>query len=363
VYVCEVTGEIGWLDLSRPLTRGGQSQWAATSPEGVALLPDGTLVVAEEGGRLLHIDAVSDEMQVLESGLGAIESVVWDARRQRLLVSSDGSGQVLALHPDNGFDDRVDMLLYAAYHPAFSQQQVPDQAPDYLARILSLGGMDVNAPGRTGLGLREFVKRVPLVAADLKAVSMNDAQTIADPVERVQFVIFQPNRMDRPTAGDSGAAFSIFGVRTASGEFITTTALPVRVFSTSAGRSLNLEAPDTMDLMTVPNAAAVSVSGIGVAAVQFLGMGKTPDFSLVLNPQNPADSYMVVFHRDGRRNHYRLESATGSVRQDWVIAYSSPRQDKWIRLPDPGAELETAAADAGTKSAGAALVALPGGLL
>jgi len=85
-------------------------------------------------------------------------------------------------------------------------------------------------------------------------------------------------------------------------------------------------------LLTVPTASAVSVSGIGVAAVQFMGMGRTHDFSLVLNPQNPADSYMVVFHADGTRDHYRLETAGTSVRDDWVIAYTHIQHDAWKRL-------------------------------
>lgn len=46
VYTCEVSGEVGWLDLQGRRPIGGCSTRAVKSPEGIAVLPDGRLMVA-----------------------------------------------------------------------------------------------------------------------------------------------------------------------------------------------------------------------------------------------------------------------------------------------------------------------------
>ncbi len=330
IYTCEVTGEIGWLNLSSRYTLGGHSERVGRSPEGVGVMPDGTFMVAEEVGSILHIDPASDRSKRIITGLSDIESVIWDERRARLLVTEDGTGRVLAFTPDHGFDQMKDRMMYATFYPAFSQQNVPQECPEYLARILELGGVRFDSDAPDQIGFREFVSRIPMVAANLEAVSMNPDREPDDPVERVQFVIFEPNRMRRPADGLPSQAFALFGVRKQSGELVTTSLLPVQMLSATAPEE---ELTDHgLGLLAVPTASAVSVSGIGVAAVQFMGMGRTPDYSLVLNPRNPTDSYMVVFHTDGRREHYRLNTAGGRVSDDWVIAYSHIRHDAWQRL-------------------------------
>ena len=330
IYTCEVTGEIGWLDLNSRYTLGGHSDMVARSPEGVGILPDGTILVAEEVGSILHIDPASDRYERIITGLSDIESVLWDPVHERLVVTEDGTGRVLAFTPDQGYDPLVDRLNYATFYPAFSQQNIPQQCPDYLARILALGGIRFDRSEGPRVTFREFVSRVPLVAANLTAVSMNPDRAIDNPVERVQFVIFEPNRMGRPANSMPGNAFALFGVRKESGDLITTSSMPVMMHSAEApGHAFT---DHGLGLLTVPTASAVSVSGIGVAAVQFMGMGRTHDFSLVLNPRNPADSYMVVFHSDGTRDHYRLETVGSSVQDDWVIAYTHIQHDAWTRL-------------------------------
>lgn len=330
LYTCEVTGEIGWLDITSRQTLGGHSDVVGRSPEGVGVLPDGSFLVAEEVGDILHIDPASGEYERIITGLSDIESVLWDPHHERLLVTEDGTGRLLAFTPDRGYDHRVDRMLYATYYPAFSQQNIPRECPEYLARILALGGLRFDLPDRAPISFRQFVSRIPLVAADVNAVSMNPDREIDDPVERVQFVIFEPNRMTRPTEGISGQALALFAVRKRSGALITTSALPVQMLSAEAPISVLTD--HGLGVLAVPAASAVSVSGIGVAAVQFMGMGRTPDYSLVLNPRNPADSYMVVFHADGTRDHYRLNTVGSSVQDDWVIAYTHVRNAEWTRL-------------------------------
>lgn len=330
VYTCEVTGEIGWLDLNSRFALSGHSHVTARSPEGLAILPDGTLMIAEETGSLLHLDPATDQYRRVVEGLSDIESVIWDERGQRLLVTEDGSGTVWAFTPDRPFAMGPDRLLYATYYPAFAEQTVPDECPGYLARILALGGLRFDGRRPAPVSFREFLHRVPLVAADLQAVSMNANQQISDPVERVQFVVFEPNRMMRPGTTGTPHSFALFAVQMRSGELITTSALPV-ISATATAPATEFTRQGLIPL-AVPMPAAVSVSGVGIAAVQFAGMGRTPDYSLVLNPRNPADSYMVVFHSCGQRDHYRLESASGTGSNDWVISYKPLEQDYWTRL-------------------------------
>ncbi len=330
VFTCEVTGEIGWLDLNSQFGLSGHSHVTARSPEGIAILPDGTLMIAEEVGSLLHVDPATDHYRRVVTGLSDIESVLWDEAGQRLLVTEDGTGSVLAFTPDTPFTPGADRLSYATYYPAFAEQTVPEECPPYLARILAAGGMrfDGNRPSPTRF--REFLHRVPLVAADLKAVPMNPDSRTADSVHRVQFVVFEPNRMMRPGTTGTPHSFALFAVQLKSGELITTSVLPV-VAGTATAPSTRFTRQGLMPL-AVPMPAAVSVSGVGIAAVQFAGMGKTPDFSLVLNPRNPTDSYMVVFHHGGQRDHYQLKSASDVGSRDWVISYRPLEQDYWIRL-------------------------------
>ena len=73
-----------------------------------------------------------------------------------------------------------------------------------------------------------------------------------------------------------------------------------------------------------------------------MGLGETPDYTLVLNPRNPVDSYMVVFHQDGRQVQYRLSPPEDDNRK-WVIAYASRIENEWPKLsgrPDDLAKAE-----------------------
>ncbi len=328
VYTCEITGEIGWIDLVGRHTLSGHSSYTARGAEGLTILPDGSFLVAEERGTIVHIDPASDRHEQVVTGLKSIESVQWDAVQRRVLVTEDGSGRLLAFAVDRPYDHTLDMLLYATYYPAHSPQNIPKVCPDYLAQVLAFGGLDY-MHGHPRVSFRDFVSRVPIVAADVRAAPLDPDKDIADPVLRVQFVVFEPNRL--MAEGENPAlAFAVFGLRTRSGRLVKTSRLPVLV------RGTRLPDYQLRDLgagaLVVPQPSAVTVSSIGIATVHFLGLGRTPDYSLVLNPRNPLDSYMVVHHDDGTRDHYRLETTRPEGELDWVIAYTHLRHDQWQRL-------------------------------
>ena len=161
IYTCEVTGEVGWIDLRTPRPIGGASDKAASAPEGLCVLPDGALAVAEEGGSLLTLDPAVDTMHQVADGLGRLESLAWDPHEGRLLAVDDASGRLLALYPVAPFNRDENRMGYAQYRPIRSLVHVPEQCPDYLAGVLALGGLDYRSYKEPPLSFRAFTQRVP----------------------------------------------------------------------------------------------------------------------------------------------------------------------------------------------------------
>lgn len=329
VYVCEISGEVGWIDLVSRRPTGGSSRWMGKTPEGLAVLPNGALLVAEEGGSLWIVDPGKDHAEKLTSGLGSLETVAWDASAARVLAVDDAQGRVLAVHVEPGFDAEEDRMVYARYEPLFNLVHVPEQCPEYLVDVLALGGLDYRSRRVLPMPFREFTQRVPLIAADVVAEPSPEA-VVPDPIERMQLVVFEPNRILNAESGPS-AALSGFYARTRSGKVIRTASL--RMLSSVASFPEWTFEPAGETDMVVPNAAAVTVSAAGIATLQFLGLGRTPDFFITLNPLHPESSSMIVQDLAGASHSYRLRLPGTRVRPDnWVVAYSRQLADEWKRL-------------------------------
>lgn len=330
VYTCEVSGEVGWLDLQGRRPIGGCSATAVKAPEGIAVLPDGRLAVASEAGALLIVDPAVDRHTVAAEGFGSLESAQWDPLAERLLLTEQSKGRVLSLKARPDFPAEVNRMDMAVYHPLFNPRHVPEYCPPYLARILALGGLDYGRPGLPPISFREFTERVPLIAADARAVPVENQEPVEDPLERVQFVVFKPNQM---VMGETGpqTALALFASRSRSGRVTATTVLRAETMG------ISLDRPKTERIGTaalaVPMPGGVGVSSLGIANINFMGLGRTPDYSVVLNPGQPFDSYLVVYETGGRRVHYRLEfSEEGSGLNSWVVAFTASRPDEWLSL-------------------------------
>ena len=336
VYTCEMTGAVGWLVLDPDNPLGGTSKLQARSPEGLCVLPDGTMMVAEEGGHLIHLDPSFDRFREVFSVAGQIETVVWNSKTRELLVTCDSRGEVIVIQPDMSFPDDRDMLEYAMFYPMFAPRTVPENCPDFLAEVLAMGGLNyLNDEQPPDVSFRKFTSRVPLVAADTEARPMDDSLEDDDPLLRVQFVVFQPNTLG---VDDDHIRFPLaaFAARYKSGTLVRTRVQPSSVragnFLEGEMHAMPEEAP------VVPYPASVTVTPSGIAAISFLGLGQTDDYSLVINPHSPDDSYMVVFGRDGTRRQYKLirpQGAQGIER--WVIGYSNASSDRWQKL-GPGTQ-------------------------
>lgn len=342
VYTCELTGETGWFELYSSRGLGGQARLNAESPEGICALPDGSLLVAEERGVVSRIDPAVNRSTVIYEGEHTIESLTWDAGRGCVWMTEDGGGSLVRLQPDIRITDERDRLDYAAYHPMYGPQHVPSTCPGYLARVLGLGGVHYNAvDARTPVSFREFVSRIPLIAADAEVDLIERSGAVRDPIRRVQFVVFHPGTLRVDEEGIH-TALAAFATKRESG---TMTRTSLKEMEAHAG-PMPLGVLDSYGStrMVVPVPASISVSPLGIATVTFLGLGETPDYSLVLNPRNPHDSYMVVMDGD-QRAQYRLRFPDAEQQRDqWVIAYSDVRHDGWERLSGHvgGAEVQTA---------------------
>ena len=312
----------------RPI--GGCSATPVKSPEGIAVLPDGRLMVALETGSLLCVDPAIDHHAPVAEGLGSLESVQWDPVGGRLLLTEQTGHRVLALKAEPGFSADENRMDLAIYHPLYNPRHVPELCPPYLARILAMGGLDYNRVGLPPLSFREFAERVPMIAADAVAVCLDGQEPVEDPLERVQFVVFKPNQM---IMGETGPrpSLALFATRSRSGRITASSVLKAETLGISMDRP-KAERIGTAAL-AVPMPAGVGVSALGIASINFMGLGRTPDYSIVLNPSHPYESYLVVYRPDGGRVHYRLEFADqGAGRETWVVAFTESRPDEWMAL-------------------------------
>jgi hypothetical protein len=332
VYTCEITGEIGWLDLETRQPIGGNSSIVAKSPEGICCLPNGAILFTEERGNVIYLDPSSDKREMVASGLKSIESVTWDDRGGLALVTEDGGGRLMALIPADPIPRHRDLLEFAPYHPIYSPKYIPDKCPAYLADVLVLGGVSDDRSGMTNISLREFTSRVPLIAADAKATPVVGLPQEADPIERVQFVVFNPNGLLVTEKGPQ-LSLAAFAAVKKSGEVIHTTVMNTK--AQVADPVMGTVDPAGESAMAVPQPSAISVSSLGMATLHFLGMGKTPDYAISIDPRNPADSYMVVFGYDGSRFQYKLDLPDRDEESDrWIVAYSGVSPTEWLRLVD-----------------------------
>lgn len=260
----------------------------------------------------------------------SLESAQWDPKEARLLITEQGAGRLLALKAQPDFAPDENRMDLAIYHPLFNPRHVPESCPPYLARILAMGGLDYNRIGLPPLSFREFTDRVPLIAADAATVCLEPPDAVADPLERVQFVVFKPNQM---IMGETGPqpSLALFATRSKSGRITATSVLRAQTMG------ISVDHPKTERLgaanLAVPMPAGVGVSALGIASIHFVWLGRTPDYSVVLNPGQPFESYLVVYEGEGKRVHYRLDlSAENAGLKSWVVAFTESRPDEWLSL-------------------------------
>lgn len=327
VYADEISGTIGWIDLQSRYLREGASQVTCRSPEGIAVLADGRLAITEESGRLVVLDPQRDDALVVGEGMGQIESVLWDDAGGRLLVSSDGNGTVVELKPDAPWPAEGDAMKYAQCQAEGAVRHVPERAPAFLKPLLSLSG-DIT-PANEDKAFADLTARTPMFAADSRAVLVSGTEEVADPIERVQFVAFDPNRMRFDEPGGE-LSLSALILRTRSGQILRTKMARTVIITGNIwlGRFENHGVFD----LPIPFAFQAMAGPRGHAVIHFTGLGRSPDVAIAIHPTTPEQSYMLVTHIDGTLEQYRLLMKDPGSADNWVVSLPPRHAQPWVNI-------------------------------
>lgn len=328
IYTDEISGAISWMDLTSREVKEGASSYSARSPEGLAVMPDGRLIVAEERGRLVLVDPRKEATRTLMDDLGTIESVVWDDVNSQLLVSSDGKGEILALPVESAWPADQNAMASAPVVVEGAVTHVPEYIPDFLAPLIDLGLASTNDRTAKEI-LNELTRKVPMMAADSRTTLLYSTETGGDPIVQLVFVALAPNGI---MTADLNQEFSVSAVilRTRSGQVYRSklTRMSVLAGNMVSGRFDNL---GTFDL-PIPFAYQAKVSPRGHAVIHFAGLGQSPDVSIAINPEKPTESFMVVTYISGLIEQYRLERAPDGSINNWVVSLPPRQPDTWTSL-------------------------------
>jgi len=329
-FACELTGDVGCLDLQSHTLRTYHADRIFKSPEGLCALPDQSVLVAEEGGKIYRLDPIADRIQMVYDNGKTIESVQWDPVAHRLLVTDDQQGILWGLKLKKGLDyglakKSIRNILFKAQ--ATPLEMIPDHCPSYLSRVLRLGGYDPDGKD-PDIAFQDFARQYSLVSIDADAMLLSSAKPVDDPIKRIQFVIVAPYMMGIQS-GQLLWSSSVFAAVKESGEMLKTELVPRQILG---GDLLERSCtPIGGETVTVPMPISARVNAEGIASVNFMGMGVTPDFYLILNTVEPNDSYLVIIEA-GSVQQYALHLPPYNDSSHWVIALMRTEPDVWKAL-------------------------------
>lgn len=351
-FADEASGDVGCLDLRTRNVRTSRSTRRFRAPEGLHALAGGTALVAEESGAIYRWDPTTDTFQAVYENSGTVESVLWDEKNQRLLLTDDQNGTIpaLELKPGLGFREAIGTLLDIRFEDQSTPvEMIPERCPAYLAKVLKLGGFDPYR-GDSRVTFQDFARKYCMVAIDADAEPLDPAVAIADPIKHIQFVIVAPYLIG-VKEGELIWSSSGFTAVKASGQEWKTELVQRQVVHGDLMESRFT--PVGGQTIALPMPFSARINSDGFVTVHFMGMGVMPDFLLELNVVDPDQSIMVVMPLDGDPEQYRIALPTRRNRNHWVIALERKAPDVWRRLSLParwsGKNGPANAADAGKK--------------
>ena len=330
-FACEITGDVGCLDLRTHNVRVYRSKKTFRAPEGVFALPGGSALVVEEAGKIFWLDPTTDTVQWLYESESTLESVYWDAARNRMLVTDDQQGRLLSLELKAGLGLRAS--IGTIQDIPFEEQStpvemIPEECPAYLAKVLKLGGYDPRREGGA-VAFRTFAQKYCLVAIDAKATPLSPDAAIEDPIQRIQFVIVAPYLIG-VKEGQLIWSSSGFTAVKKSGQTLKTELVQRQVIHGDLMESRFT--PVGGQTIALPMPFSARINSDGFVSVNFMGMSVMPDFYLELNSVDPDESVMVVMQPDEPPQQYRIELPPRRDRNHWVIALERKEPDVWRRL-------------------------------
>lgn len=330
-FACEIPGDVGCLDLRSHRLRTYHASQTLRSPEGLCALPDGSALVAEEAGRIYRLDPIHDTLQLLFDNQHTIESLAWDAAHDRLLVTDDQRGTLVSLqlrvaaHSATPEKTQRDILFQAQFR---SLEMIPDKCPDYLTRVLKLGGYDPFEEGGE-MAFRDFARQYCLVAIDAETRLLSTADPLEDPIQRVQFVIVAPYLIG---AQDGKLVWSSSGFAAvkASGQVVKTRLVTRQAIHGDLMESRFM--PLGGQQIALPMPFSTRIDSDGIASIHFMGMTETPDYLIMLNTAAPDQSFMLVMEPNERPQLYAVYLPPQQDSNYWVIGLERKEPEVWRRL-------------------------------
>lgn len=352
----EALGALTWWDTQRQRELDTVVRQLGGSIEGLCLLPDGSLAVAQENvagepgtpnhGRVVRVDPLSGEVTVLADRLGTVESVICDERTGALYVTEDSTGRVLCLTPRQPYGPRMRLLQVARRGGEARRGLPPRQAPDFLRKFMSRVGVDLVDQGATPasgpgdgaqqtLTLEELGACVPLVAGRVRIEPMPH---VADPITELSFLNLFPNHV---TAVDNQPAPSVclFAARHRSGRVDRSQVLGGYRARKWRGDDASWDSLNPAALVMLPLATCSAVeddNGVTIV-MSFVGLDRTGDCFLTLNYGRRNEAFFATADE-------RLEVARASFSQlrpdgteavDFAMTGIRPRRAEdatWLRI-------------------------------
>lgn len=330
-FACEVSGAVGCLDLRTHTVRTWHAGKTFHAPEGLCALPGGSVLLVEEGGGVFWLDPTTDAAQLVYDYPGTLETVRWDGANRRLLATDDQHGRIVAIEQKVGMGFRpaagtVRDIPFEEH--STSVGMIPDRCPDYLAKVLKLGGYDAGREGEA-FAFRKFAQKYCLIAIDAETELLSGHKPVEDPIRRIQFMIVAPYLIGYQE-GELIWSSSGFTVVKASGETVKTGLVKRQIVHGDLLESRFTPIGGQTIALPMPFSARVNVDGL--VSVNFMGMGVTPDFYLVLDTAEPDQSVMVVIQPDGFVQQYEVRLPGDRDRTHWVVALERREPDAWKSL-------------------------------
>lgn len=329
VFVAEMPGEVGCINLASQTRQTWTSPSSFLSPEGVAVLPDHTMLVAEESGAIYHIDPLGDTRKriLIEYG-GGIESVLWQEQQQRLIITDDAHGTVEQLSPSAELFRACENRHAPPFTSRKTVLRIPKQCPDYLAGVLKRAGYDPDDP-QAKMPFPELARRLSLVAMDAVCEPVSSNHNVADPIQRIQFAIFAPQLFYQITGGLLGPV-SAFAAVSSSGEIQKTRLVDGRVVI--GDQEMGMFSLTGHHKMIIPFPLATQLNEHGIASIHFMGGTIVPDYHLVVDLIHPDESYMLVSAPGGGASTtYKIQLPSGRTIDHWVLALPLEEPETWLR--------------------------------
>ena len=306
VVADEISGGVIWWDVIRQRVIGAVSETLPYT-EGVAVLPDGSILITQEshvrsegnedkmmGGRLLRVNPQTGTLKVLAEGFGTIESVVYSEKTGHLYVSEDSSGQIIEVQMNAPLETSQYLLKRSVSAREFIEGMAPKKWPPFLKSFFnnlgvptqdeSVDGEVSEADQDNAFTLSEIAERMPLIAGKIKTELSEPPTENQDPVSEVDFIVFFPSKSiqgDRLTTPGLG----LFAAKRHSGKVEKTRVISGYKSSTYlGGGEWKDDEGEGMVYLPLPACTASRRGSDGMDInVCFLGMGEYEDYFLNLS--------------------------------------------------------------------------------